>query len=40
MVKNRQSQVKALKPVVLVASSVLLLHLVLLVLVNHACVHP
>lgn len=38
--RNRQSQLKALKPVVLVASSVFLFHLVLIVLVNHACVHP
>lgn len=40
VVRNRQSQLKALKPVVVVASSVLLFHLVLIVLVNHACVHP
>ncbi len=38
--KDRESQLMALKPVLVVFCSVILFHLVLIVLVNHACVHP
>lgn len=37
---NRESQLTAMKPVLVVLCSVMLFHLVLMVLVNHACVHP
>ncbi|MBI5249027.1 MAG: hypothetical protein HY912_05985 [Desulfomonile tiedjei] len=38
--KNSDSQLRALRPVLVVFFSVILFHLVLIVLVNHACVHP
>ncbi|AFM24007.1 hypothetical protein [Desulfomonile tiedjei] len=40
IMRNRSDQLKALRPVAIVAVSALLFHLLLLVLVNHACVHP
>jgi len=38
--KNRARQMQALRTALVIACSVLLFHLMLILLVNHACVHP
>ncbi len=40
VLKNRESQLAALRPALVVLCSVILFHLMLIILVNHACVHP